>query len=434
MGRRPRKRGISVGTVTMLTLTALILLGCSWLFPKLSGQVDFQLNAQELAVAIDASYTALTSNNQKADANPTPANTPLASLPTLQPAATPEPATASFSFTAAGSIAINSAVQKAMTSSSGYQFPLLFEYIQEDLQSDLTVATLENTVIPTSKLTDNNLPTDALTALADAGFSALSLGYYDILNSGIQGLAATKEAMAAAGIVPYGIYATQEERSQMTVTNANGLTVGLLSYQNELSSSGKKKTTKEEQSFAYAQPTLPTVTQDIQALRDAGAQVVVVSLCWGKANATAPTKTQRDLAQGIANAGADIIIGSRSDALQEIALLTAHRADGSQSQTLCAYSLGQLFTANRDKRAAFSSILLHATITQDRASGAVTFDNLCYSPTFVWRGKEEDRTLYRIMPSNIEPPAFMGKDQQDIMNRCLALVQEVMEASGIPMR
>lgn len=433
MRRHPRRRGISLGTVTMLAVTGLVVLGCFWLFPRLMGNTDFQFDASQLAVAIDDSYTAITSNGDNGSAEP--ANTPLVAVPTSQPVLVTKPTQLSFTLTATGSIQINSAVQKAMTDeTSGYQFPLMFEALRDEIKADLSIVTLENTVISTDKLTDVNVPVDVLNALKQNQFSAVCFGHYNALNGGVKGIAATKEAAIAAGLTPYGVYATQEERNTSTIININDVSVALLSYQNDISSTGKKKISKDEQSFAIASATLPTISADIQAARAAGAQVVIVSLCWGKTNATSPTQTQKDLAQGIANAGGDIILGTHPGALQTIELLDATRSDGRKSQTLCAYSLGNLFTYDRDRRTAISGILLHAKVQYDLNSETVQFDGLTYTPTYVWRGKVDDKTTYRVLVSDMSAPSFMQDDQQNIMDRCLALVQDVLKDTPIALR
>lgn len=424
-----------MGSMIMLIVTGLVILGCFWLFPKLLGQTDFQFDARTLVVAFDPLYDDLSPDLdlQEVSAEVKPEET------SVQPLATPPvfvtaPKTVSFQLTATGTVNINSAVQKAMTDDSGYHFSDLFSALTEDIRSDLSIVTLENTVIPTEKLTNTNVPTDVFAALKECGFNAVCLGYNGILNSGISGLSATKDASRAEGLTPYGVYASEEERGSSLLLDANGVSVALLSYQNELTATGKKKASKEEQSFAIASPTIETITQDILTAKSAGAQVVVVSLCWGKESATSPTKAQRELAQGIADAGADIILGTFSNALQQVELLTANRSGGKRSQTLCAYSLGSFFTPNREKRTSISGILLHANVTYDLSTDTVTFDQLSYTPTYVWRGKKTEKTVYAVLPSDLTPPTFMQSDQASIMARCLTIVRDVMEESNIPQR
>ena len=436
MGRRRRaRRRISLGTVVMLLLTIVVLGGFCALLPRLTGVTDVRTNAAELAVAIDQSLSQLAASGVSL-VGPTPqasvlppselaTATPTAAAPTAQPEQR-------FTLCAAGSIQINSNVQKALTDDGTYRFDILFDDLAGDLVADLSIATLENNVIPSAKLSDSNIPVDVLAPLRATGVNALCLGYYGALNGGVAGLMETQQAVTAAGMTPYGVYASQQERDSLTLMDVNGISVALLSYQNELTSSGKRQTTDEEQAFVIASQQLPVIADDIAKVRKAGAKVVVVSLCWGKEGATAPTSTQTELAQGIADAGADIILGTHSGTLQTVEILTANRGDGRYHPVLCAYSLGNLFTYDREKRSTLASILLRSDVVYDPATDCVAFDNLSYTPTYSWRGKEDGVTRYRTLLNDGKTyPDYVDDTQRGVMERCLTLVNDVMEGTPV---
>ena len=132
------------------------------------------------------------------------------------------------------------------------------------------------------------------------------------------------------------------------------------------------------------------------------------------------------MAQGIADAGADIIIGTNPGVLQPVEILTSTRGDGAQRQTLCAYSLGSILNSNRADRSVISSALLHM--------------NLKYNLHNRWRsplralpirrytsgvGKYEGRTAFQPMISNAGPPPYMDEDQRAVMGRSLNDVRAV---------
>lgn len=433
--RRRSRRGVSLGTVVMLLLTIVVLGGFCALLPRLTGVTDVRTNAAELAVAIDQSLSQIAASGVSL-VGPTPQASvlPPSSLATATPtpAAPTTPPEQRFTLCAAGSIQINSNVQKALTDDGTYRFEILFDDLEGDLAADLSIATLENNVIGSAKLSDSNIPADMLTPLRATGVNALCLGYYGALNGGISGLVETQQAVSTAGMTPYGVYASQQQRDSLTLMDVNGISVALLSYQNELTSSGKRQTTDEEQAFAIASQQLPVITEEIAKARQAGAKVVVVSLCWGKEGATAPTSTQTELAQGIADAGADIILGTHSGTLQTVEILTAERGDGKYHPVLCAYSLGNLFTYDREKRSTLASILLRSDVVYDPATGCVAFDNLTYTPTYSWRGKEDDITRYRVILNDGQTyPDYVDDTQRGVMERCLTLVTDVMEGTPV---
>ena len=425
--RRRRTSGVSLGTVVTLVLVALVVAGSAMLFPKLMGDIDTRVDAQRVGVAIRG---AVSGGQDAGVATPVPESQPTFDVPTEAPTAT-VPAVHTITLTAAGSIAIDTALQKAATSEAGYQFGPLLTQLAGYFQSEINVATLENLVVGNEKLTDVNMPADALAAIRDSGVNVLCNGFYGALNSGVSGLNDTLAAIGKNGMTAYGLYPTAESRKHVTTVEIGDLTVAFLSFQSELSAAGKKLTTREEQAFVVAPLTLPVISDGVAAARAAGAQIVVVSLCWGKEGASKPTATQQELAQGIANAGADIIIGTHSGTLQPVTILTARRADGRDHQTLCAYSLGNLLISDRSDRSAISGALLHIAMRYDLADDSLAFEQLTYTPTYVWRGKIDGKTSYRVLVSNAEPPEFVAEDQRSVMERSLYLVRDKFAGSPV---
>jgi poly-gamma-glutamate synthesis protein (capsule biosynthesis protein) len=355
---------------------------------------------------------------------------PPAEIPTQAPTAT-VPATHTITMTATGSIAIDTAIQKAATGESGYAFGPLFTELAGYFTGDINLATLENLVIGTEKLTDVNMPADALAAIRDSGVNVLCNGFYGALSSGMSGLSTTMDLIRKNGMTPYGLYLNAENRNHAQTVTIGDVTVALLSFQSELSAASKKQTTREEQDLAVAPLTLPAIGEGIAAARAAGAQIVVVSLCWGKEGAEKPTATQQELAQGIASAGADIILGTHSGKLQTVEVLTARRADGREHKTLCAYSLGNLLISGRSDRSAISGALLHITMRYSLANDSLDFTELTFTPTYVFRGRVDGRTAYRVLVSNVEPPAFVGADQRSVMERSLSMVRDKFAGSQV---
>lgn len=434
--RKRSKRGVSTGTIVMVVFSLLVLGAFAALLPKLTGNADVRMDASKLAVAIDSSLSKLSASvvADKPHTTQTPLP-PAAFSPetavSAAPVATPQPKR-SFTLCAAGSIKLNSAVQKALKDDTGYRFDILTDQLAGSLNADLSIATLENNVIPTNKLSDRNIPKEALAALRTTGINTLSLGYLGILDDGMEGLAATRQSVQDAGMFPYGAYAKQEERG--TLLELNGIRVALLSFQNDVSSTGKKRVAANERQLALSPIDIAVITDEIKTVRSNGAQVVVVSLCWGKVGATTPTKAQTELAQAIANAGADIILGTHSGALQTVQILTAERGDGKYHPTLCAYSLGNLFTYEREKRTSLASLLLRANVVYDPVTGCVAFDELGYIPTYSWRDKADGSMRYRtLLNDGSTYPDFVDKDQKSVMERCYTLVTDVMADTVIPL-
>ncbi|HPF88127.1 MAG TPA: CapA family protein [Candidatus Limiplasma sp.] len=437
MHNRRNRSDVSIGTVATLVVLALVIIGCAVLFPKLLGHVEQRVSAQQVSVALENSFHAFSDSvlAQQTTTAATVAATapPAVATATPEAAATPVPVQ-KLTITAAGEISIDRTIQSACTNDTGYNFGFLFEQLKSRLTSDINLATLQNIVIPEEQLTDTNMPSAALTGIASGGFNVLCTGFYGALDGGLDGLRSTLSLIEQNGMLPYGTYLSADDRTRVVTMDVNGLTVAFLSFQGELSATGKKATTKEEQSYVFAQLTLPAITTEINAARAAGAKIVIVSLCWGRENATEPTKLQTELAQGIAAAGADIILGTNPGVLQTVDILTSIRDDGTQRQTLCAYSLGSIVNSDRTDRTVLTSILLHMNLKYNLQTDVLTFETITYTPVYIWRGKYNGDTAFQPVISNADPPDYMNEDQQGVMGRSLNDVRRILTNSLVQER
>lgn len=439
--RKSARAGVSLGTVVMLLTTALVLAGFLLLLPAFTGNQDIRIDAAKLAVAMDQSFSQLAaSTEQLLEKRPQNLILPSEILATAPPAAertaapsatpVPPPPKRSFSLCAAGNIEWNASVRKTLTFNDASQFHILTDQLQGVLAADVSYAALAHTLSASAKLSDVNMPAEILQPLRSAGINTVAIGHKHILNSGLNGLSETEQAVHNAGLTPLG----PASQPAYVLQDYNGVRVALLHYLEELSSTGRKQVSEAERNEAIALIDEARIVSDISNAKNAGAEVVIVSLRWGKSGASSPTEEQAALTQALADAGADIILGTGSGVLQPVRVLSANRGDQRYHPVLCAYSLGNLFSHERQNRTTLCSILLRTEVVYDSATQTVAFENLSYTPTYAWRGKENKRTIVRILLNDgVSYPEFVASDQQKVMERCFKLVNDVMADSGIPM-
>ena len=455
-----RKRGISLGTVLMIFMTIAVSAGCFWVLPKLSGGQPIEIDAQQVVSALveDLSLPPLELSDipilqgRKPLPTVTPSAPPLQMdtlpMPTvpqpLAPAAiatpaapteTPAPQDVSFTLTAGGTITLASPIRKSVyhIESDTYDFSVLFSHISQETQSDLCMVTLENTLDDNSKYTDVNLLSQATDSLIELGADLVALGFPKALDAGLPSLTNTIDALKQDGFSVIGAYASTEDAQQPLILDLNGVHTAILHYTEDLSSKGDSAVKKSGAAYAVPLLDLETVQADIQAARQMGAQVVILSVNWGALDKTVPTKAQKKLAQQLADAGADVILGAHTQTIQPVEYLTATRADGTTHQTLVAYSLGALMTESRDTRN-IAGMLLHLTLTYHPQTGTVTFDRVEYTPTYIWRYKEEGLHQYRSVASDQPAPDQMDESQQKVMAKILNYTLEALESSPIEIR
>ena len=430
---KPKKKYISFGTVIMLCVTALVLTGFVLLMPSFTGNQDILIDAARIAVAVDDSLNQLTAlSDEEIPQAELPQSTYIPPFTSQTNLTTPPPAPTAppkyvFSLCAAGSIELNNDVRKSLTIDQNVRYDLLTDQVVQALEADLSIATLQNTVTSSNALSHVNMSSQLLDALHSAGINTLNIANTNMLNFGEQGLNETAEAVRLAGMLPHG-------STQSTLLNITGVNVALLHYQDKISNTGRNDTSEDFRKQLLHSPEHSIIQQDILAARNNGAQVVIVTLWWGYDRQDTPSAEQVQLAQAIADSGADIILGTGNGALQPVRVLTAQRGDQKYHPVLCAYSLGNLFSPDRDSRITLASLLLKTNVIYDTATDTVAFENLTYTPTYAWRGKDNGRTLQRILindPASL--PSFVDENQRGVMERCMTLVTSLMADTSIPL-
>ena len=172
-------RGISFGTILMTAVTVVVLGLSGAILPRLLGTADFKVHVGNgmPALTLDNALTALAlSDIPITDATVTPApggmaedNRPVAT-PTPVPTPTPHPG-GKVSLTIGGSIMIDDSVRKSAyySDSKKYDFDDVMVLISEEMQSDLTLVTLENSTDDSQKVSTLNAPSAVLNTLPQQG-------------------------------------------------------------------------------------------------------------------------------------------------------------------------------------------------------------------------------------------------------------------------
>ena len=225
-----------------------------------------------------------------------------------------------------------------------------------------------------------------------------------------------------------GAYTSHEDADNLRLVTLNNVQVAFLHYVQELSARSAKAIKSADAAYAVPVAEVERVRADIAAARAAGAKVVIVSVNWSGTKST-PTKAQTTLAQQMADAGADVIVGTGTGILQPVTWLTGQNGH----RTLCAYSLGALVSESRSN-GGVAAALLQLRIGVD-GTGQVIFEQKAYTPTYIWRYKQDSQYQYRVVASDQLAPDGMSSDQKEAMGRALTNAQKFMgEASPLTLR
>ncbi len=446
---RGRHKRISAGTIVMTIAAAIVLFCAIWMILAIrSPNADLSMDAERLVSSIGELAAARPQTTvQTMPGLPRPTAAPqMSAAPTAQaaqptavpqqPAAvqTTQPASGirTLTLTIGGEIAFDSEVIAGTFNAGTGQYNLseTLSAIQHEARADAGVALMHS--LPGMSAANGRAAEQAAAAIHDAGFQYVLLNSEKALETGENGAARMLSALQSAGVTPLGLRSAAGSGTAQTIS-IRGISIAVLAYTDTLSADSKKAVAD-----AAVRERMVTVfnadqaRQDIRAARDSGADIVLVAMHWGGANDTAPTAAQRTTAQALCEAGADIIIGAHSNAVQPVEYLASAQEPG--RSTLVAWSMGTLLSASRANREVVSGMLLHLTLTYDMQRRALSFASVQYTPTYCWGQKTDALYKYRVLCSAEDAPGDMIQKQREIMGRALKLIQDTMARGAAQQR
>lgn len=428
MKNRRKRRGVSFGTCFMILVTVLVCVGMGTVLPRLQGGTTLSLDAAaafgvlNLSDVPKLSLSDIPIKDETQQQGNTATATPAPTLaPVLMPTPTPVPAGGSCTLTFGGSVMIQTAVRKSgyYDDAETWDFTEIMSLLAPKMQADMTLVSLENLIVPDAKRSDLVTVEEVVPMLTAAGVDAVALGFPKAYDQGIAGLSSTVNALHGKGLAVVGATAQEDDEPYVMMT-MGGVKVAMLHYTDTLSGTGKKKIKSEKAEFALPVAEAGKIADDVAQARKAGAHAVIVSINWGNDNKTVASKAQKELAQQMADCGVDVILGTGTMAVQPVVWLEGKNG----GRTLCAYSLGCLISDGRSN-AQVAGLLMHLKLTVD-ADGALSIDKATYTPTYVWRYKQDGQYYYRIVPSNTTAPDGMSEDQQKSMTRALTTIDTAL--------
>ncbi len=212
-----------------------------------------------------------------------------------------------------------------------------------------------------------NSPSSFLDAVKDAGFSALITANNHILDAGEDGLSDT-----VSNIKKRGIFNIGTGGDCPVLIHIKGITVGFAAA-NLISNGTDDSPEKQQLAGSYDSAAF---AEKIRQAREAGAQFIITCLHWGTMNSRQVRPSQLTAAREIAEAGADMIIGSHPHVIQKYELIST-----SDGRTVpCAYSLGNLFTSMNELEENRDGVLLKLRLSKKKDGGLS--GRICFIPTY----------------------------------------------------
>lgn len=355
--------------------------------------------------------------------------------PTPKPTATPEPEPEVRSATVRvlGEIVMELDLLKSAYNPTDKTFdfsPMFSEIAGYIGDADYTIADVEGTLGDTkgfaAEQNKHFTPSSLLTALADSGVDMLMLANDHALDGGFEELKATITNVTNAGMAYAGAAATAEEKSTPVVKEINGIKVGFAAYCEKLGVKAGKE------SAAVNLISASNAAADIQALRTAGAEVIVAMVNWGDMYTHTPNSDQAKIAQVLVNAGTDVIIGFNPQAVQPAMWLEGN-VNGQPHRTLCLCAPGTLLS-NQRKAGTDCGLIFEFTLTEQE-DGSIAVESPKYIPTYVLRYADAAKGVYQYRAVPMAPytgetvgalPEGMAQTDVTYMQKLWTAMQNVM--------
>lgn len=172
------------------------------------------------------------------------------------------------------------------------------------------------------------VPPQITTAVKDAGYDTCSTASNHTLDHGYPGVVRTLDALDKAGLKHTGSARSAAEAAKPLVMDVKGVKVAQLAY--TLGFNGNEL--PADKPWAANLTDLDRITAAEKAAREAGAEVVILSIHWGRENWSNPNRSQLRLGRQIAEkTGIDLVVGHHAHVVQPM-----EKVDG----TWIAYGLG----------------------------------------------------------------------------------------------
>ena len=259
-----------------------------------------------------------------------------------------------------------------------------FEPLQEELESiDFLVANQES--VPAGKefglsgYPEFSSPAHIIRDLKTVGVDLLSIANNHTLDQQEAGLLAAIQQMKHYEMPYIGAYESFEDLQTDRIFQVKDLTVGFLGY--TYSTNGHD--TPVGKSYLVNRIDKMRIEKDILDLK-LKADIVVVSMHWGTEYERQPNDSQKELANIISQAGADIIFGHHPHVIQPYELITSN----SGHKTHVFYSLGNFFSGQKEEYTNIGGIAkVEILVKKINGEKLYTTAQPSFIPTAVIKGK-----------------------------------------------
>ena len=332
----------------------------------------------------------------------------------------------------------------ALKEDGTYDFHENFEYVKPWLkQADLVIGDFEGTVNKDHYLAGYplfNAPGEVMDAIKDAGYQVLDLAHNHILDSQVEGVISTADAIEKAGMTPIGVYTHEpRDKAPIVIKEVNGIKVALLAYSYGFNGI-EEYISKEDYNNHLSDLNEEKMKDEIERA-EKEADITVVMPQMGIEYQLEPTEEQKKLYHKMIDWGADIIFGGHPHVVEP-----AETVEKNGDKKLIIYSMGNFLSNQRietmqdEENAKWTERGVLMDVTIKKKAGKTTIETAQAHPTWVNRTPKgtyspEGYPLYLyqtyILDDFIEGGKYRSQLDEDTKERIDTAYKEMNEHVGL---
>ena len=332
----------------------------------------------------------------------------------------------------------------ALKDDGSYDFHENFDYVKPWLkQADLVIGDFEGTVNKDHYLAGYplfNAPGEVMDAIKDAGYQVLDLAHNHILDSQIEGVFSTADAIEKTGMTPIGVYTHEpREKAPIVIKEVNGIKIALLAYSYGFNGI-EEYISKEDYDNHLSDLNEDKMKAEIERA-EKEADITVIMPQMGIEYQLEPTEEQKILYHKMIDWGADIIFGGHPHVVEP-----AETVEKDGDKKLIIYSMGNFISNQRietmqdEENAKWTERGVLMDVTIKKKAGKTTIETAKAHPSWVNRTPKgtyspEGYPLYLyqtyILEDFIEGGKYRSQLDEDTKERIDTAYKEMNEHVGL---
>ena len=332
----------------------------------------------------------------------------------------------------------------ALKDDGSYDFHENFDYVKPWLkQADLVIGDFEGTVNKDHYLAGYplfNAPGEVMDAIKDAGYQVLDLAHNHILDSQIEGVFSTADAIEKTGMTPIGVYTHEpREKAPIVIKEVNGIKIALLAYSYGFNGI-EEYISKEDYDNHLSDLNEDKMKAEIERA-EKEADITIIMPQMGIEYQLEPTEEQKQLYHKMIDWGADIIFGGHPHVVEP-----AETVEKDGDKKLIIYSMGNFISNQRietmqdEENAKWTERGVLMDVTIKKKAGKTTIETAKAHPSWVNRTPKgtyspEGYPLYLyqtyILEDFIEGGKYRSQLDEDTKERIDTAYKEMNEHVGL---